>query len=189
MLTDKYQRKLDYLRVSITDKCNLRCFYCMPKGFREFEQPDNWLTFDEIERVARVFSELGIARLRLTGGEPLLRKNLTQLAHRLTALPGLDDLSLSTNAVLLAKHAGDLHEAGICRINVSLDTLQKERFTELTRRGGLEQVFKGLEAAQKVGLTPIKVNMIPIKGVNDDEIADFARLSIERKCDIRFIED
>ena len=132
-LVDPFGRCIEYVRLSVTDKCNLRCFYCMPKGFKDFEQPEHWLTFDEIEQVIRAFTELGVARVRLTGGEPLVRKNIAGLAERLTALPGLDDLSLSTNAVLLGNQADDLDHAGISRINVSLDTLNPERFRDYRR--------------------------------------------------------
>ncbi|HEB83123.1 MAG TPA: radical SAM protein, partial [Gammaproteobacteria bacterium] len=121
-LTDPFGRRIEYVRLSVTDKCNLRCFYCMPKGFKNFEQPEHWLTLDEIERVIKAFAELGVARVRLTGGEPLVRKDVIELSQRLTALPGLDDLSLSTNAVLLAKNAEAMKAAGVSRINVSLDT-------------------------------------------------------------------
>ena len=126
-LFDPFGRKIEYLRLSVTDKCNMRCFYCMPKGFRSFEEPEHWLSFEEIERVVAAFSDLGVSRIRLTGGEPLVRKNLPQLAHRLSALAGVDDLSLSTNATLLAKHAVELHTAGVSRINVSLDRSEERR--------------------------------------------------------------
>ena len=120
-LIDPFGRRIEYVRLSVTDKCNLRCFYCMPKGFKDFEQAEHWLNYDEIERVIKAFTELGVARVRLTGGEPLVRKNITDLTQRLTTLPGLDDLSLSTNAVLLDKYANDLYDAGVSRINVSLE--------------------------------------------------------------------
>jgi len=123
-LIDPFGRRIEYLRLSVTDKCNLRCFYCMPDGFKDFEHKESWLTFDEIERVVKTFTELGVARVRLTGGEPLVRKNISKLAQRLTNLAGLDDLSLSTNAVLLDKQADELCHAGVSRINVSLDTLK-----------------------------------------------------------------
>jgi len=119
-LVDPFDRRVEYLRLSVTDKCNLRCFYCLPEGFRDFEEPDNWLRFDEIERVVAAFADLGVNRIRLTGGEPLVRRDLPQLVSRLAALDGVEDLSLSTNATLLQRHAGELREAGISRINVSL---------------------------------------------------------------------
>ncbi|MBE9568429.1 MAG: GTP 3',8-cyclase MoaA [Proteobacteria bacterium] len=186
-LTDPFGRRIEYVRLSVTDKCNLRCFYCMPKDFRDFEQPEHWLTFDEIERVIRVFTELGVARLRLTGGEPLVRKGITELSSRLTALPGLSDLSLSTNATLLKKHAASLHEAGVSRINVSLDTLKPERFKEITG-GELQPVLDGLMAAKEAGFTPIKINMVAMKGINDDEFEDMVGFCLQHGFTLRFIE-
>ncbi len=186
-LIDPFGRRIEYVRLSVTDKCNLRCFYCMPKGFNEFEQPDNWLTFDEIERVIKAFSELGVARVRLTGGEPLVRKNITLLSQRLTALPGLDDLSLSTNATLLDKYADDIKQAGISRINVSLDTLKPERFKKITG-GELQPVLDGLAAAKQAGFSPIKINMVAMKGINDDEFEDMVEFCLQHDFTLRFIE-
>jgi len=159
----------------------------MPKGFNDFEQPDHWLTHNEIERVIKAFTELGVARVRLTGGEPLIRKNISQLAQRLTALPGLDDLSLSTNAILLDKHADDLYAAGVSRINVSLDTLKPERFKEITG-GELQPVLDGLTAAKKAGFTPIKINMVAMKGINDDEFENMVEFCLKHDFTLRFIE-
>ena len=175
------------MRLSVTDKCNLRCFYCMPKGFKDFEQPDNWLTFDEIERVIKAFTELGVARVRLTGGEPLVRKNIAELAQRLTALPGLEDLSVSTNAMLLEKQATDLQSAGVSRINVSLDTLNPERFKEITG-GDLQPVLDGLMAAKKAGFAPIKINVVAMKGINEDEFNDMVEFCLKHDFTLRFIE-
>ena len=186
-LIDPLGRTIDYIRLSVTDKCNLRCFYCMPKGFKDFEQQQNWLTFDEIERVIKAFTELGVARVRLTGGEPLVRKNISELAQRLTALPGLDDLSLSTNAVLLDKYANDLYDAGVSRINVSLDSLKPERFKEITG-GELQPVLDGLIAAKLAGFTPIKINMVAMKGINDDEFEDMVEFCLKHDFTLRFIE-
>ena len=186
-LIDPFGRRIEYLRLSVTDKCNLRCFYCMPKGFKDFEQPEHWLTFDEIERVIKAFTELGVARVRLTGGEPLVRKNITELAQRLTALPGLNDLSLSTNAVLLDKHASDLYHAGVSRINVSLDSLKTERFKNITG-GKLQLVLDGLMAAKLAGFSPIKINMVAMKGINDDEFEDMIEFCLEHDFTLRFIE-
>ena len=146
-LTDRFGRRIEYVRLSVTDRCDLRCHYCMPRGFKNFETPDHWLSFDEIERVIRVFGELGTRRIRLTGGEPLVRKDLPELASRLARLPGIDDLSLSTNATRLAKHAIELKDAGITRINASLDTLQADRFKAITQ-GKLDKVIDGLMAAR-----------------------------------------
>lgn len=186
-LIDPFGRHIEYLRLSVTDKCNLRCFYCMPRGFKDFEQPDHWLTFDEIERVIKAFTELGVARIRLTGGEPLLRKNITELAHRLTALPGMNDLSLSTNAMLLGKQAADLHHAGVSRINVSLDTLDPEKFEQITG-GALQPVLDGLMAAKQAGFSPIKINMVAMKGINDDEFEDMVEFCMLHNFTLRLIE-
>ena len=186
-LIDPFGRRIEYVRLSVTDKCNLRCFYCMPKGFKDFEQPEHWLSYDEIKRVIKAFTELGVARVRLTGGEPLVRKNLAELAQRLTSLPGLDDLSLSTNAMLLNKQASDLQKAGISRINVSLDTLKPEKFKEITG-GELQPVFDGLMAAKKAGFTPIKINVVAMKGINDDELEDMVEFCLQHDFTLRFIE-
>ncbi len=186
-LIDPFGRRIEYLRLSVTDKCNLRCFYCMPKGFKDFEQPEHWLTFDEIERVIKAFTELGVARIRLTGGEPLVRKNITELSQRLTALPGLNDLSLSTNATLLDKQAMALKHAGITRINVSLDSLKAERFKEITG-GELQPVLDGLMAAKQAGFSPIKINMVAMKGINDDEFEDMIEFCLKHDFTLRFIE-
>ena len=186
-LIDPFGRRIEYVRLSVTDKCNLRCFYCMPKGFKDFEQPEHWLSYDEIERVIKAFTELGVARVRLTGGEPLVRKNLAGLAQRLTSLPGLDDLSLSTNAMLLNKQASDLQKAGISRINVSLDTLNPEKFKEITG-GELQPVLNGLIAAKEAGLSPIKINVVAMKGINDDELEDMVEFCLQHDFTLRFIE-
>ena len=186
-LIDPYGRRIEYLRLSLTDKCNLRCFYCMPKGHSDFELPEHWLNDDEIVRVIRAFTELGVARVRLTGGEPLVRKGVPELARRLTALPGLDDLSLSTNAVLLAKQAQALKQAGISRINVSLDSLRPERFKQITG-SDLQPVLDGLMAARDQGFAPIKINMVAMRGINDDEFEDMVEFCLQNNFTLRFIE-
>jgi len=186
-LIDTFGRRIDYVRLSVTDRCDLRCVYCMPEGFKDFETPDHWLNFDEIERVIGVFGQLGVSRIRLTGGEPLVRKSLPDLAMRLSALEGIDDLSLSTNAVQLAKHADSLHKAGVSRINVSLDSLRPERFKAITK-GKLDKVINGLMAARAAGLSPIKVNMVVMKGINDDEVEDMVDFCLEHGFTLRFIE-
>ncbi|MCK5003082.1 MAG: GTP 3',8-cyclase MoaA [Gammaproteobacteria bacterium] len=186
-LIDPFQRKIEYLRLSVTDKCNMRCFYCMPKGFKGFEQPGHWLTFDEIERVIGAFAELGVSRIRVTGGEPLVRKNLDELVHRIHQLPGVDDLSLSTNATLLSQHAHALYEAGVSRLNISLDSLKPERFKEITG-SELQPVLDGLMAAKSEGFSPIKINMLAMKGINDDEFEDVVEYCIEHDFTLRFIE-
>jgi len=187
-LIDPFQRRIEYLRLSVTDRCDLRCRYCLPKGFKDFEEPEHWLNFDEIERVLRAFTALGVRRVRLTGGEPLVRAGLPRLAERLTRLPGIADLSLSTNATRLAKLAAPLKQAGVTRINVSLDSLKPERFQSITGGGKLDKVLAGLDAAQAAGFQPIKINMVAMKGVNDDEIADMVAFCIARDFTLRLIE-
>ncbi len=186
-LTDPYGRRIEYVRLSVTDRCDLRCFYCLPKGFRDFQEPDNWLSFDEIERVIGAFGALGVRRIRLTGGEPLTRHRLPELAARLAALPGIEDLSLSTNATRLDKHAVALQAAGVTRINVSLDSLCPERFKAITG-GRLDKVLAGLMAAKAAGFAPIKINMVALRGVNDDEFEDMVAFCIEHGFTLRFIE-
>ena len=186
-LIDPFQRKIEYLRLSVTDKCNMRCFYCMPKHFKGFEQPDHWLTFDEIERVIGAFAELGVSRIRVTGGEPLVRKNLSELVHRINQLPGVEDLSLSTNATLLSQHAQMLYDAGVSRLNISLDSLRPERFKEITG-SELQPVLDGLITAKAAGFSPIKINMLAMKGINDDEFEDVVEYCIDNDFTLRFIE-
>lgn len=186
-LIDPFGRRIEYLRLSVTDKCNLRCFYCLPEGFKDFEEPAHWLRFDEIERVVGTFAELGVNRVRLTGGEPLVRKDLPLLAANLAALPGINDLSLSTNATLLARHATSLKQAGISRINASLDTLCSDRFTKITG-GQLEPVIAGLMAAKAAGFAPIKINMLALKDINEDEFEAMVEFCLEHGFTLRFIE-
>lgn len=188
MLSDRHGRTVDYLRVSVTDRCDLRCTYCMPKHHRGFENPPDWLTDDEIERVVAAFVRLGTRRVRLTGGEPLTRGGLAGLAARLAALPGLDDLSLSTNATRLARHAPALRSAGIDRINVSLDSLDRACMAGITGRDSLPAILAGLAAAQEAGFDPIKINMVAMKGVNEHEIEPMAAFCIERGFILRLIE-
>lgn len=186
-LIDRFGRSIDYVRLSVTDRCDLRCVYCLPKGFKDFEEPEHWLDFTEIERVIAAFARLGTKRVRITGGEPLVRKDLPQLAARLAALPGIEDLSLSTNATRLAKHAVELHAAGIRRINVSLDSLQPQRFKAITG-GKLDKVLDGLMAAKSAGFAPIKINMVVMKDTNDDEVEAMVDFCIEHDFTLRFIE-
>ena len=187
-LQDPFGRTVEYVRLSVTDKCNMRCFYCMPEGFKGFEIPENWLTFDEIERVIHAFTRLGVSRVRLTGGEPLVRKNLPDLIARLSALEGLDDLSLSTNASLLDRYAKEIQQAGVSRINVSLDSLQPERFKKITGNGKLEDVLTGLNSAKAAGLSPVKINTVAMKGINDDEFIDLVNYCVTMGFTLRFIE-
>ncbi|MDH3899679.1 MAG: GTP 3',8-cyclase MoaA [Gammaproteobacteria bacterium] len=186
-LIDPFGRTVEYVRLSVTDRCDLRCFYCLPGDYRDFSEPDEWLTFAEIERVIGAFVSLGVRRVRITGGEPLVRKNLPELAGNLARIPGLLDLSLSTNAVGLTRHAEALRTAGISRINVSLDSLRPERFKQITK-GNLDKVIAGLMAAKHSGFSPIKINMVVMKGVNDDEIEDMVEFCIEHHFTLRLIE-
>ncbi|MES1999394.1 MAG: GTP 3',8-cyclase MoaA [Pseudomonadota bacterium] len=187
-LIDRFGRRIEYLRLSVTDRCDLRCSYCMPEGFKGFEEPSHWLTFDEIERLLAAFARLGLKRVRLTGGEPLLRRNLPELAGRIARLPGIEDLSLSTNATQLDKHATALKAAGISRLNISLDSLQAERIETVTGRDVLHKVMAGLDSAQHAGFAPIKINMVAMRGVNDDEIDAMVAFCMARGFVLRLIE-
>jgi cyclic pyranopterin phosphate synthase len=187
-LTDRFGRRIDYVRLSVTDRCDLRCSYCMPEGFKGFEEPDHWLTFDEIERLIGAFARLGVTRIRLTGGEPLLRRDIAALARRIAALPGVEDLSLSTNATQLDKHAQALKAAGVTRLNVSLDSLQQARVEKINGRDVLAKVMNGLSVAQDAGFSPIKLNMVALAGTNEDEIDEMVAFCIQRGFVLRLIE-
>ncbi len=187
-LIDRFGRRVSYLRLSVTDRCDLRCSYCIPKGFSGFEEPENWLRFDEIERVVGAFARMGVSRLRLTGGEPLLRRHLPQLVTQLSSLPGLQDISLSTNATQLHKHAARLREAGVSRINVSLDSLDKACTEQITGRDSFASIMAGLDAGKQAGFDPIKVNMVVMRGVNDHEIIRMAQYCFEQGFILRLIE-
>ena len=188
MLIDRFGRHVDYLRLSVTDRCDLRCSYCMPKGFKGFEEPKDWLTFDEIERVLAAFARMGVSRVRLTGGEPLLRRNLPQLASRIAGLSGVRDLSLSTNATQLVRHAAALKAAGVSRLNVSLDSLDRGCMEKITGRDALASILDGLMAGKAAGFDPIKINMVVMRGINDDEIDDMVAFCIEQNFMLRLIE-
>jgi cyclic pyranopterin phosphate synthase len=185
---DRANRKIEYLRISITDRCNLRCIYCMPeKGVPALVHKEI-LSYEEIVRVARVAAEAGITKVRLTGGEPLVRKGVTGLIRELAAIPGIKDLSLTTNGILLGGMAGELMDAGLKRINISLDSLNPARFFDLTRGASLGTVLDGIEKAETAGFHPIKINMVAIRDLNDDEVVEFARLTLEKPYHVRFIE-
>ena len=188
MLLDTSNRPIKDLRISVTDRCNFRCTYCMPFDEYEWIEKKEILSFEEIERLARLFIPLGVDKIRLTGGEPLLRKDLDKLVARLTALTGLRDLCLTTNASHLAEMAAPLKAAGLTRINVSLDTLDAEKFKRMTGRGDLAAVLEGLSVAQRIGLLPIKINAVIERGVNDNEILDLVEFSRQNGFAIRFIE-
>lgn len=187
-LQDRFGRKIEYLRLSVTDRCDLRCSYCIPKGFHDFETPEHWLTFDEIERVVAAFARLGVARIRLTGGEPLTRPRIAELAQRLCALPGVNDLSLSTNATLLARYASDLYTAGVSRLNVSLDSLDAPLLACITGRDCLAQILDGLTAAKLAGFSPIKINMVVLGGENEHEVEKMVEFCMAQGFILRLIE-
>lgn len=188
MLIDHCNRRITYLRVSVTDRCNLRCVYCMPAEGVKWQEHDSIMRYEEIERVVRIAAEEGIRQVRLTGGEPLVRKNLPELIRMISSLPEIEDLSLTTNAILLADQAKALKDAGLLRINVSLDTMDAEKYARITRGGNIRRVFDGLEEAERVGLDPIKINMVLLKGVNDGDVIELANLSRDHNWQIRFIE-
>jgi cyclic pyranopterin phosphate synthase len=188
-MVDGFGRTIEYLRISVTDKCNLRCVYCMPLEGLDWLKRDEILTYEEIVRVVATMAPLGLRRVRITGGEPLVRRELPELVRMLARVPGIEDLSLSTNAVLLAQHADELRDAGLDRVNVSLDSLRPDRVDALARRpGSFPRVMAGLDAAERVGFRPMKINVVLMGGRNDDEIADFAALTRERPWHVRFIE-
>jgi cyclic pyranopterin phosphate synthase len=187
-LKDNYQRTINYLRVSITDRCNLRCIYCMPSGGLIPIEHKEILRYEEIIRIIRIATGIGLRKIRITGGEPLVRRNVVYLIESIKNIPCIEDLSLTTNGILLSGYAEELKSAGLDRVNVSLDTLEPERYREITRCGDLSLVLEGIEAIEKVGLNPIKINMVPIRGVNSDEIEEFARLTLKAAYQVRFIE-
>src|SRR5437016_13781058 len=188
-LVDGWGRRIASLRISVTDKCNFRCTYCMPAEGLEWLRRDEILSFEEIERLVRIFAALGIEEVRLTGGEPLVRRDLPQLVRMLAAIDGVRDLSLTTNGVLLDRLAGPLVAAGLRRINVSLDSLDHVRFTEITRRDALDQVLTGLAEAERYPeLRPIKINCVAIKGFTEDEVPALAELARRKPYVVRFIE-
>ena len=188
MLNDAFGRKINYLRVSVTDRCNLRCLYCSSRDQFSWLPPEEILTYEELLRILKVGVSLGIKKIRLTGGEPLLRKGIVEFVARVARLEGVADLSLTTNGVLLKELATELKRAGLKRVNISLDTLQPERYTRLCGKPYLTRVLEGIETALKVGFYPVKLNAVIIRGQNDDEIEDLARLALEAPLEVRFIE-
>lgn len=187
-LLDGAGRRIEYLRLSVTDRCDLRCGYCMPRGFKEFAPRADVLSLEEIARLVRIFATLGVRRVRITGGEPLLRRDLAVLAARIAALPGIADLSLSTNGTLLARHAEILRASGVSRLNVSLDSLDRERVREITGRDVLPSVLEGLMAARAQGFDPIKLNMVALAGTTDAEIDAMAAFCMSHGFVLRLIE-
>ena len=186
-MLDNNHRVINYLRLSVTDRCNLRCIYCMPEQGIQFIPHSEIITYEEMLHIVRLCVQKGIRKVRLTGGEPLVRKGFIGFLERLSVIQGLEEISLTTNGVLLKTFAADIKNCGICRINVSLDSLKPERFLRITGQDCFERVREGLEEAERVGFNPIKINVVAMKGVNDDEILDLARLTLEKPYHIRFI--
>jgi GTP 3',8-cyclase len=188
IMVDRYNRNINYLRVSITDRCNLRCIYCMPAEGITCMRHEEILNYDEILRIIRISTELGIKKVRVTGGEPLVRRGIVEFIASLRTIEDLNDISMTTNGILLADYAQALYSAGMRRINVSLDSLNAEKYASITRVGDLNAVLKGIDVAREVGFSPIKINIVAINGYNDDEILDFARLAFNTPYHIHFIE-
>ncbi len=188
MMIDAFERQIDYLRVSVTNRCNLNCLYCFAPGNESLPAEQRILSLDELLLLVECFVELGVVKVRITGGEPLIRKGLITFIQKVANLDHLSDLSLTTNGTLLKRYATGLKEAGIKRINVSLDTLNPQKFRRITGRGDIDRVLSGIEEALKVGLSPLKINTVVMRGINDDELYDFVRLCLDKPIDVRFIE-
>lgn len=187
-MIDKHNRNINYLRVSITDRCNLRCIYCMPKEGISFIGHQDILSYEEILRIVKIAIKAGIVKVRVTGGEPLVRRGVIDFLTRLKTIEGLHDISLTTNGILLEALAEEIYDAGIRRINISLDSLVEEKYRDITRVGNLRMVLRGIEKARSVGFSPIKINVVAIRGFNDEEIVDFAKLTLNNPYQVRFIE-
>jgi cyclic pyranopterin phosphate synthase len=187
-LYDKHKRLIDYLRVSVTDRCNLSCVYCKPRAGMKVLHHRDILSYEEICRLVALAVRLGITRVRVTGGEPLVRRGIIDFIAALNSLDGLQDISITTNGVLLEEMADGLITAGKPRLNISLDSLDPDKFRTITGRGNFERVWRGINRAEELGFFPLKINMVPVRGMNDDEVANFARLTLDRRIHVRFIE-
>lgn len=187
-LADAFHRPITYLRISVTDRCNLRCTYCMPEEGLPWINKSEILSFEEIAEIVRAAAKVGVRSIRITGGEPLIRQDLERLVAMIAAIPGIDDIALSTNGLLLADQVVGLKKAGLTRANISLDTLREDRFQAISRRPGLHRVLEGIDAAFAAGLGPIKLNCVVMRGQNDDEVAAFAEMTRARAVAVRFIE-
>ena len=187
-LLDSYHRHIDYLRISVTDRCNLRCIYCNSSSMQHLAH-DDILRYEEIARVVKAAARLGVKDIRLTGGEPTVRPHVTELVRMIAAVPGIEDISMTTNATRLSELAGDLKKAGVSRVNISLDTFKPERFKSMCGAGRIEDVLEGIEAARRAGLNPVKINTVVLRGVNDGEVVDFARKSVTEGWNVRYIEE
>lgn len=187
-LSDSFQRPINYLRISVTDRCNLRCVYCMPEAGVTMMSHDDILSYEEIFTLVKAAAEMGIDRVRITGGEPLVRAGVPDLVRMIAGIATISDIALTTNGILLPQFAAALKDAGLHRVNISLDTLQPERFRRITRYGNLEDTLSGIEVAHQAGLDPVKINMVVMAGINDDEIPDFASKTVDEGWHVRFIE-
>ncbi len=189
-MEDQFGRRIDYLRISVTDKCNLRCTYCMPVEGLDWIDREEFLTYEEIASVVRQMAGQGLRRIRLTGGEPLVRRDLPDLVQLLSSIPEIEDISVSTNAILLPQFGQELRDAGTSRVNVSLDTLRRDRFRDVARRSErfFDATMEGIEAAERLGFSPLKINTVLMRGVNDDELEDFAEATRRKPWHVRFIE-
>ena len=188
ILKDNFDRKIEYLRISVTNRCNSRCKYCMPPEGIELKSHDEILSFEEITNIVSVFAKLGVKKIRLTGGEPLVRRGIVDLVKKISDIEGINEITLTTNGLLLKKYAKKLKEAGLDRVNISIDSLDKEKYSLITRGSSLKDVFEGIEEAKKVGLEPIKLNTVLVKDFNDNEIEDLVNLTKDNNYDVRFIE-
>ncbi len=186
-MKDRFDREITYLRVSVTDLCNLRCLYCMPDGVCRVRHEDI-LSFEEITEIVTAAAELGIYKIRVTGGEPLVRRDCAELCRMIAAVPGIREIDITTNGTLLSRYAADLKAAGVTRVNISLDSLDPEKYARITGGGSLSDALAGVEAAEAAGLMPLKLNVVLIGGFNDDEIPAFVELTRERPLELRFIE-
>lgn len=187
-LLDSFGRIHDYLRISVTDRCNLRCVYCMPAEGMEFQPHEDIMTYEEIAETVAALAPMGLRKIRLTGGEPLVHKDIHKLISMLSQIPGIEDIAMTTNGIFLASKAWLLKEAGLTRVNISLDSMRQDRFSAITRGGDVRKVLEGIQAADEAGLHPIKLNVVLMKGANEDEIKDFISLTLERPIHVRFIE-
>ncbi len=187
-MEDQFGRNINYLRISVTDRCNYRCVYCMPESGITWQNHNHIMRFEEIVQVVKSAVKVGVTKIRLTGGEPLVRPGIVELVQMLHSIPEITDISMTTNGHLLANQADALKKAGLNRVNISLDTFKPDLFKKITRNGDLSQVLAGIHAAEKAGLTPIKINMVVVRGINDSEILDFAKLTIKRDWHVRYIE-
>ena len=187
-MIDKYSRKISYLRISVTDLCNLRCVYCMPPGGTDLSRKEEILSFEEILKIIKHGASLGVNKIRLTGGEPLVRKGITSLVKHISDIDGINDIAMTTNGVFLKEYAMALKSSGLSRLNISLDTMREDRFADITRGGNIQDVFEGVEEVLNAGFTGTKINAVIMRGQNDDEIHDFVRYILERNIELRFIE-